>query len=268
MPLAPVLAWCRTTTVHNAGGYDPTRNGCWTSGIPLAWTPGSVGYSISAAASRQVPLDEATRVAHLAFSSWSEAPCARTRPALKTYDAGPVTLEAGATDCGLNACDSNVHDGRHVVVFRDDVWPHNDPNNTLALTTVTYGIDTGAIYDADIEINTHDHKVTAQEPPPSGSFDLRSILTHEAGHFLGLAHSQYTDAVMFAHYQQGLSTLTTDDIDAVCSIYDAPARGCACASGHAQSGADAAMALAIGVLAAGALRRLAGRARSRRPRLS
>ena len=43
---------------------------------------------------------------------------------------------------------------QHVIIFRDDVWPYDDSNNTLALTTVTFDPDTGELYDADMEINS------------------------------------------------------------------------------------------------------------------
>ncbi len=54
---------------------------------------------------------------------------------------------------------------------------------------------------------------------PNGYYDLASILTHEAGHFLGLAHSAETSAVMYAHYHPGQNVLTPDDVGGICSIY-------------------------------------------------
>jgi hypothetical protein len=51
---------------------------------------------------------------------------------------------------------------------------------------------------------------------------LLSILTHEAGHFLGLAHSPLPNATMYAFYEQGTNdwrTLSDDDIAGICSIY-------------------------------------------------
>ena len=53
-------------------------------------------------------------------------------------------------------------------------------------------------------------------------FDFLSVVTHETGHFLGLSHSQDTDATMFASYQQheiDLRTLAADDIAGICAIY-------------------------------------------------
>src|SRR5262249_53351461 len=158
----------------------------------------SVAYLISEAASRQVSLADAVSVAQAAFGSWNEAPCAGGHPGLQAHFGGTVRADAAANDCGLVSCDATFHDPQHVIVFDDAEWPHNDPSNTVALTTVTYGVDDGVIFDADIEVNTHDHTITAAEPPPTGALDLQAVLTHEAGHFYGLAHATDTHAVMYA----------------------------------------------------------------------
>jgi Matrixin len=232
-------AFCRTTTSQVPAGYDPSASGCWLQGTPVAWTAGRVGYSLSAAASRQISLANATRVAHVAFDAWNRAPCPGGEPNVQTFDNGPVSADAAATDCGLNQCDPTIHDSQHVIVFRDDVWPHNDRANTLALTTVTFGVDSAEIFDADIEINsTADQPLSATEPPAPGTRDLQAILTHEAGHFYGLAHAPGASAIMFAYYKPGAVTLTQDDIDGVCAIYPPQPPGCGCvlAGGPAGSG--------------------------------
>src|SRR5262249_39732614 len=66
---------------------------------------------------------------------------------------------------------------------------------------------------------------------PTG-YDLRSIFTHEAGHFLGLAHTQpeHPDATMFATYLPGETTkrtLSTDDVCGICAAYP-PTRSANC----------------------------------------
>jgi hypothetical protein len=259
-PAAAAGAFCRTTTAHEPVPYDPVASGCWTQGAPLAWAGAQrIPYAISQTASDQMSLDDATRIAHLAFDAWNTASCNGQPPNVQAYDDGPVSPDAVADDCGLKACDPTVHDTLHVVVFDDVVWPHNDPNNTLALTTVTYGIDSGEIFDADIEVNTAQHKITAQEPPPSGTFALRAILTHEAGHFFGLAHATSTTPIMYAQYQPDAVTLTQDDVDGVCSIYPPENRaGCVCDAARGGHGAGAIAAMAsLAALAAARRRRRA-----------
>ena len=107
------------------------------------------------------------------------------------------------------------------IVFRDDAWPYNDGFNTIALTTLTFNADTGQLLDADIELNTSGGLITTATPTGS-TFDLQSVLTHESGHFFGLAHSGHTEATMYSMYKPAstsMRTLSADDIAGICSIY-------------------------------------------------
>jgi len=64
--------------------------------------------------------------------------------------------------------------------------------------------------------------LTVSGPVPSNGFDFLSIITHESGHFLGMAHSADMQATMFAHYTEGATSmrnLSADDITGICTIY-------------------------------------------------
>jgi hypothetical protein len=87
---------------------------------------------------------------------------------------------------------------------------------------VTFDPTTGEIFDADMEINSHDQTVTVSGPLPANGYDFESIVTHETGHFLGMAHSGDARATMFAHYQPGttaMRNLSSDDVTGICSVY-------------------------------------------------
>jgi hypothetical protein len=212
-------AFCRTVTESVPPFYDPQSSGCFTgsdSAKLLYWTNACIGYSLARAASSQIDLETATSVAAAAFEAWSGATCAGGgNPSIQAINEGPV-------DCPLVEY-NKLGPNQHVIVFRDDEWPHNDANNTLGLTTVTFDIRTGEIYDADMEINSTIQGLVADGSVPSGGFDLNSIMTHEAGHFLGLAHAPDPAAMMFARYHAGPPMLTEDDVDGICTI-DPPDR--------------------------------------------
>ena len=260
----PARAYCRTTTSKAPAGWNPATSGCWTDGVALAWPSERVPYGVASAASTQVSLAEATRVADLAFGAWNDAQCDGRSVGIQAYDDGPSTVPDGATGDALaewaycaesNSCAPIAHD---VIVFDDAVWPYNDPVNTLALTTVTFGVDHGEIFEAYTEVNSAEHQLTTTEPPPTGgqTYDLQAILTHEAGHFLGLAHATDTSSIMYAYYTPGAITLTPDDLDAICAVYPQPSpkAGCACTAGGAGPG-SAAVAAGLSLAALGVLRK-------------
>ena len=70
--------------------------------------------------------------------------------------------------------------------------------------------------------SARDQKVTVGDTIKSNEYDFASIMTHEAGHFLGLAHSGDPRATMNALYQPGntaMRELTADDIAGICAVY-------------------------------------------------
>ena len=213
-------AFCRTTTSPVPADYDPTIRGCWNEGNPIAWLwDERVPYELDAAASRQISLADATRAADQAFAQWANVLCDGEPPNVVAYDDGPIDAAAVAAECTSTPCDPTMPGGYHLIVFRDDGWEYDDPTNTLALTTVTYGIDSAVLFNAEIEINSHDHTLTTEQPAPAGAFDLQTILTHEAGHFLGLAHATNDTSVMYAYYAQDTRWLSADDAAGLCQAY-------------------------------------------------
>jgi hypothetical protein len=99
------------------------------------------------------------------------------------------------------------------------------PFNTLAMTTTTFYTGTGEIFDADMEMNNNKAwSITGQ----SSAYDLESVTTHEAGHFLGLHHTENDPgSVMFPTVDLGVQkqALNTSDITDVCNVYPGTSAG-------------------------------------------
>jgi hypothetical protein len=238
-------AYCRTMACPLPPDFSPSESSCVPDGfasycaslsppakaIPVWWRNACVSYDIQQNASAQVPFDTATTMFAQAFAKWTSITCADPADADAAVDGGEgsgssrVSIDVrdlGPVECDLHQYNQYGGPNQHVIIFHDDVWPYpDDANNTLGLTTVTYDPDTGEIFDADMEINSTVPLAVA-DPVPSSGYDFDSIITHECGHFLGMAHSGDDRATMFASYTPGTTykrILTEDDVAGLCSIY-------------------------------------------------
>lgn len=209
---AQARSYCREIATSPPGDYDPVKQGCFGAnrGLPpLFWRNQCVSYSIQRAASRQVPLGDASRVASDALGAWVNAVCpAGARPSILAYEFPTV-------DCA--APPSLGHN--NAIIFRDRDWPYGDASNSIGYTTLTVDLATGEILGATIEINSGHFQIVTTGTATNGAYDLTTILTHEAGHFFGLAHSDDSGAVMYTFYKAGTTALTPDDVAGICSIY-------------------------------------------------
>jgi hypothetical protein len=226
-------AFCRTTTCVLPPNFAPADGECvppdfdqWCASqnppqkiLPVFWSNACVSYDIQANASRQVPYDKAAELVAAAFAKWTSTKCA---------SAGNRRISIDVKDLGPVECDqvqySSDQGNQHVIIFYDTGWPYAaDTVNTLGLTTITFNPDTGELYDADMAINSGpDIRLSLSDPVPVDGYDFQSIITHETGHFLGMAHSGNDTATMFAHYTQGttwMRDLSADDTDGICSVY-------------------------------------------------
>lgn len=228
------LAYCRTTTCDTKASCAIApedccvldSNGCDTRGLPLVWPTACVSYAIQEDGSpvRGISAEETSAIVDDAFAAWSRASCASgTVPDIQLENLGFVS-------CGDPVFQTEGGGNANVWMFRDDGWTHASRSSssayfdtgTLALTTVSFHIPTGHIYDADVEFNSARMQLVVDAGP--FEIDLPSIATHEAGHFLGLDHTTDPFSTMQEGYTPGttlLRTLSRDDENGICAIYPA-----------------------------------------------
>jgi len=220
-------AYCRTSACSSSPDgtgkvcEPPEPDDC---GIPLSWSPSCVGFTVQQDGSRQVPLETIHGIAGESFTAWTNVACGSGAPSMRIKDLGDVAcgrVEYSRSPSSKPDPITNPYVGdTNLIVFRDDNWPHpdhagGDPKQStiIALTTVTFNPETGEIVDADIEVNSEGFTFSTTDDVPVGMTDLRSVLTHEAGHFFGFAHSPDAFATMYASYapQESIKRDLDDD---------------------------------------------------------
>lgn len=290
---APASAWCQMTS---SDARPTTSEPCVLVSLhpgshELAWRRRCTSISFSAAlgvaaTEGRINEDMARVVLGRSISTWTSVDCGGAVSGLE------VTILPEA-----NACTRAAHyrGGRnvHTIVFVADGWATerlHDPR-ALAVTYVWHDPATGEILDADMELNedTKDFHVCALEacadvvPLDSAVVDLENTVTHELGHYFGIAHTpDDREATMFSEAAAGETLkrdLRDDDRAALCGIYVdppamplpatcdptpagglgldcAPASSCGCSAvGARASSAGAALLLGLGLVVAGASRR-------------
>jgi len=237
------LAFCRTTTCDP---NDPKEHcqldasACVLTGKPLGWRSSCVTVGVQQMGSpvHGFSYDDVAGVVVQAFGTWMQANCGAGTPSIDVEMLGPI-------ECGVSEYNSKVGNA-NIVLFRENDWPYVGAANAIGLTTTRFDTETGDLWDADIELNGMGANLSIGDPITGD--DLLSVLTHEAGHFLGLSHSPDPTATMKAVYDPGrdgadFRSLAEDDVAGICAIYppDRQAQTSSCVNRHgfsSQCGAD------------------------------
>lgn len=213
---SPGAAYCRTTTFEGQPSSCPEI--CETQGIPLYWPSKELRYRLN---QRGFPglSDSALRgMLATSFGAWEDIRC----------DGGdPIGLrivqeqQTSSLLAGPQELEPNENVIAHVPPRE---W--TDDRRAFAITKIWYNARNGHILGADMLFNGNmDPFGTC--PPESGCpnddiTDLRNVVTHEAGHFLGLAHSDVEESTMWCDARPGETTkrdLAPDDAAGMCAIY-------------------------------------------------
>jgi MYXO-CTERM domain-containing protein len=211
---APAAAYCRLTT-----GMPRPGQTCSEKGEALRWERQCLSYSTVVRDTEQPPFVDVEQAIAESFQSWLEVEC----------DGAPLPLEIAPT-AEHATCDVPQHNhpqgNANAILFVND-WQERDyPPDAFGLTLVWHDPQTGTILDADMAINETMGELTLcpLDDCPADAVDVQNVVTHEAGHFLGLGHSFSRTSAMFFEARTGevrKRFLSDDDSAGVCEIYGA-----------------------------------------------
>lgn len=207
-------AWCRTTT-SDARPVNPTD--CVTEGTPLAWRNRCGTFSLDTRAGGGLTLPQVRTAVSASFAAWNAVDCGNG-PILDYREGGTVVCDQAEY--------SSSNGNANIVAFENDFAARMYPTDAIAITVVWHDTRSGQIYDADILVNEAMGPFVncpdAGCPMSTNSFDLRNVITHEAGHFFGLSHSADSTATMFFRAdpaETAKRSLASDDLAGICVAY-------------------------------------------------
>lgn len=222
---APSWAFCRTSSCElgedervelSQPPCERDERNCVTEGKPLHWSSPCLYYAVQRDGSVKAGIDADTfrQVVQEAFDAWAAAECpSGGSPRFQAQFQGFVGCRRREAVCG--GTEKNVN----VMMLQDQDWP--EPSSVIGLTTPAGGTESGRLVDADLEINSEDYTFSL-DASGAGEIRLLDVVAHEAGHFLGLSHSDAEGSLMSAGYaslQLSRELLTADDVAAICAAY-------------------------------------------------
>jgi hypothetical protein len=245
-PVALSLLAASLFAAGSAGAYQVRKT---ATGAPVHWDGETTTVVVDPSFARLGPgaIDAATR----AFAAWSEVQGAGAP--------GVVLTEGAADEVGYR----EGADNKSTLRYEPDGYA--PAGGALAITVLTFD-GAGKIVDADIVINgggSHGFAVLP-DPDPSatdpsaatgGPYDVEDVLTHEAGHFFGLAHNDGSvDATMYFATARGETKkrdLSPDDEAGFRSLYpEVRSFTAACSARPGGSGGEPGVTAAALLLAA------------------
>jgi hypothetical protein len=231
-------AFCRMKINSADSDKVVTSDTCHSAGIALAWKKRCISYAVSKrilidedngqtlGPNSNPPYQDVVDMVNASFRTWTDILC----------DGEPVDLEIEQlpepSECSepqQNLEGPNVNS----IAFVWDWEERGYDDNAFAVTSVFANTKSGEILGVDMELNETQGNLGDCCPNGlcrniycfnHGIVDIQNVITHEAGHFFGLGHSNVKDASMYSQAEVGETSkraLQSDDIEGFCSIYPA-----------------------------------------------
>ena len=240
-----VLALVLAANDTHAFRCTPTNEQCF---VTIRWHGRNLPYFIRApAADSAFSVDEFTTIARRSFDSWQSPRCSD----MSFEMAGVLTADAPEPVSEIRIVTSG--------------WTEFAEESAVGLAQMIYLTTDGTIQRGRVSLNETLARLIdlpVSGPVPGGlecnplgnrpHYDIASVLTHEIGHFIGLAHPCQLDpsaeicpATDCADFNPDIvpimhprvdpctidfRTLTTDDLDALCFLYPEGQRSRGCNS--------------------------------------
>lgn len=215
---AEARAYCFMTT---ESPFVEDGNDCTGEGVPLNWRRPCISISLDERGAIDLDEDALRGAIERSFGAWTRVSCEGGHPAFN------IRLNEATVRCKYASFDLEGPNA-NTIAFADNFEEEGYDESAFAVTVVWYSVDTGEIFDADILINEDFAPYTIC--PDSGcddpeEIDLENVLTHEIGHFFGLAHSDEVASTMYSLAPRGeiqKRTLHQDDRSGFCALYSEP----------------------------------------------
>lgn len=212
-------AYCRTVTTQ-----DPSETSCGlcrNDGIPLHWATSQPIYRLNLQGFPGLTTDQVRLAARESFDTWEAVECNGGPVGFSFWEAGPTAERSKRYEGATPLENINV-----IAYLTADEWrTAGMSSDAYAITGVWFTKSTGEIVGADILFNgTMGPFGLCPDTgcPDETVVDLRNVLTHEIGHFIGLAHSDVPESTMACNAMRAdvdKRTLADDDRAGLCAAY-------------------------------------------------
>jgi hypothetical protein len=230
------FAYCRMTIEDVDVAQAVTRDGCQSSGTPLAWRRRCISFAVTSrvlidrvsgkiiGSNDNPPYENVLDMVDSSYRAWTSVTCGGEP---LDFEVKQLDEPSECSEPEQNLEGANVNS----VAFVWDWEERGYDEDAFAVTSVFANSKTGEILGADMELNETQGNLgnccsggvcLSNSCPNRGVVDIQNVVTHEAGHFFGLGHSNVRDATMYSQASVGETAkrkLKEDDINGICAIY-------------------------------------------------
>jgi hypothetical protein len=213
-------AYCRTRTSDPKQSQCP--GACEVDGAPLRWNTAELNYSLNDRGFPGLREDDLRSIIASSFAAWSDVSCDGRKVYIQFDELASSSFRDSVAEGVTPAENTNIVAHLTAAEWRD----RGQSSAAYAITGVWYNKNDGEIVGADMTFNGGMGRfgICPDDGCPAGSglIDLRNVATHEAGHFLGLAHSDVPESTMWCGAMADETekrTLSDDDREGLCAIY-------------------------------------------------